>query len=56
MFKNSDNDNEKEVGHMRSGRTFREFPLVNLFEQIHEPLTQDKGFYSGEEEEFLNEE
>jgi hypothetical protein len=29
---------------------------VNLFEQSHEPLVQDEGFYSGEEEELLNEE
>jgi hypothetical protein len=56
MFKNSDNDNDTEVGHMCSGRTFREVPLVNLFEQSHEPLAQDEGFYSGEEEELLNEE
>jgi hypothetical protein len=29
---------------------------VNLFEHNHEPLVQDEGFYSGEEEELLNEE
>jgi hypothetical protein len=56
MFKNSDSDNETKVGHMRSRRTFREVPLVNLFEKSHEPLAQDEGFYSGEEEELLNEE
>lgn len=56
MFKNSDNDSDIEVGHTRNGRTFREVPLVNLFEQSHEPLAQDEGFYSGEEEELLNEE
>jgi hypothetical protein len=28
---------------------------VNLFEKSHEP-TQEEGFYSGEEEELLNEE
>jgi hypothetical protein len=56
MFKNSDNDSDTEVGHTRSGRPFREVPLVNLFEQNHEPLAQDEGFYSGEEEELLNEE
>jgi hypothetical protein len=39
---------------MCSGRTFREVPLVNLFDQSHEPLEQDEGFYSGEEEELLN--
>jgi hypothetical protein len=56
MFKNSDSDNDTEVGHTCSGRSFREVPLVNLFEQSHEPLAQDEGFYSGEEEELLNEE
>jgi len=56
MFKSSDSDNEIEVGHTRSGRSFREVPLVNMFEDNHEPLTQDEGFYSGEEEELLNEE
>jgi hypothetical protein len=56
MFKNSDSDNDTEVGHTRSGRTFREVPLVNLFEQNHEPPAQEEGFYSGEEEELLNEE
>jgi hypothetical protein len=40
----------------RSGRSFREVPLVNLFEQNHKPLAHDEGFYSGEEEELLNEE
>jgi hypothetical protein len=56
MFNNSDSDRDTEVGHMHSGRTFREVPLVNLFEQNHEPLAQEEGFYSGEEEELLNEE
>jgi hypothetical protein len=56
MFKNSDSDNHRELGHIHSGRTFREVPLVNLFEQSHEPLAQDEGFYNGEEEELLNEE
>jgi hypothetical protein len=56
MFKNSDSDNNIEVGHRHSGRTFREVPLVNLFEKTHGPLAQDEGFYSGEEEELLNEE
>jgi hypothetical protein len=56
MFKSSNNDNDTEVGHMCSGRSFREVPLVSLFEQGHEPLAQDEGFYSGEEEELLNEE
>jgi hypothetical protein len=27
MFKNSDNDNDIEVGHMRSGRVFEKFTL-----------------------------
>jgi hypothetical protein len=56
MFKNSDNDSDTEVGDTCNGRTFKEVPLVNLFEQSHEPLAQDEGFYSGEEEELLNEE
>jgi hypothetical protein len=56
MFKNLDSDNDIEVGHTRNGRTFREVPLVNLFEQSHETLAQNEGFYSGEEEELLNEE
>jgi hypothetical protein len=50
MFKNSYSDSDTEVGHIGSGRTFREVPLVNLFEQNHEPLAQDEGFYLGEEE------
>lgn len=29
---------------------------MNLFEQSHEPLARDEGFYSGEEEELLNKE
>jgi hypothetical protein len=54
MFKKSDSDNDTEVGHMHSGRTFKEVPLVNLFDQTHKPLAQDEGLYSGEEEELLN--
>jgi hypothetical protein len=30
--------------------------MVNLYVENHEPLVHDKGFYSGEEEELLNEE
>jgi hypothetical protein len=37
MFDNSDNNNDIEVGHTRSGISFREVPLVNLFEKNHEP-------------------
>ena len=48
MFKNSDRDSDIEVGHTHSGRSFREVPMVSLFKQGHEPLTQDEGFYSGE--------
>jgi hypothetical protein len=55
MFKNSNSNNDTEVRHTCSGRTFREFPLVNLFEKNQEP-TQEEGLYSGEEEELLNEE
>jgi hypothetical protein len=38
MFKNSHNDNDMEIRHTRSGRIFREVPLVNLFERDQEPL------------------
>ena len=47
MFKNSDSDSDTEVGHMHSGRSFRNIPLVNLFNQSYRPLAQDDGFYSG---------
>jgi hypothetical protein len=56
MFKNSDSDSDTEVGHMPSRKTFREVPLVNLFEKNHEPPAQEEGIYNGEEEEILNEE
>jgi hypothetical protein len=56
MFKNSDSDSDAEVGHTPRGRIFKDVPLVNLFKQNHKPLVQDKGFYSGEEEELVNEE
>jgi hypothetical protein len=56
MFNNLDNENDTEIGHTHNGRTFREVPLSNLFEQDHKPLLQEEGFYSGEEEELLNEE
>jgi hypothetical protein len=56
MFKNLGNENDTEVGNTCIGRSFREVPLVNLFEQGQEPLAQDEGFYSGEEEELVNEE
>jgi hypothetical protein len=55
MFKNSDSDNDTNIGHTHSWRTFREVPLVNLFKQSHEPK-QKEGFYGGEEEYLLNEE
>jgi hypothetical protein len=44
MFKKSDSESDIEVGHTCSGRNFIEVPLVNLFEQTHEPLSQDEGF------------
>jgi hypothetical protein len=47
MFKNLNSDGETEIEHTRSGRTFIEFPLVNLFEKSHKPT---------QEEELLNEE
>jgi hypothetical protein len=52
MFKNSDNDNDTEAGHTRSGRAFREVPLANLFKKNY----RDKGFYSGEEADLTDEE
>jgi hypothetical protein len=52
MFKNSDNDNDTEDGHTRSGRSFKEVPLMNLFKQNY----RDEGFYSGEEEDLTDEE
>jgi hypothetical protein len=54
MFKNSDSDTE--VGDMRSGRAFREVPMVNLFEKNQELPAWEEGFYNGEEEELLNKE
>ena len=52
MFKNSDSDNDIEVGHTRSGRVFKEVPLVNLFNKTY----VDEGFYSGEEVDLMGEE
>jgi hypothetical protein len=47
MFKNSDSDSDTEVGHMHSGRIFREVPFVKFFEKNHEPLAQEEEFYNG---------
>jgi hypothetical protein len=44
MFKNSDSDNDTEVGHTHSERTFKEVPLVNLFEKNKKPPAQEEGF------------
>ena len=52
MFKNSDNDNDTEVGHTRSGRPLREVPLANIFKKNY----GDEGFYSGEEADLTDEE
>jgi hypothetical protein len=52
MFKNSDSDIDTKVGHMRSGRVFREVHLVNLFKKNY----RDEGFYSGEEADLTDEE
>jgi hypothetical protein len=41
---------------MYSGGSFREVPLVNLFEENHKPPAQEEGFYNGEEEVLLNKE
>jgi hypothetical protein len=51
MLKNSDSDSDIEARHMRSGRSFRKIPLVDLFKKSYRPLAQDEGFYSGEEAE-----
>jgi hypothetical protein len=47
MFKNSDSDSDTKAGHTRSGRSFREVPLANLFKNNY----GDEGFYSEEEED-----
>jgi hypothetical protein len=52
MFKNLDSDSDTEVGHMCSGRAFREVPLVNVFKKNY----GDKGFYSREEIDLMDEE
>ena len=52
MLKNLNNDNDIEARHTRSGRVFREVPLLNLFKQNYE----DEGFYSGEEADLTYEE
>jgi hypothetical protein len=52
MFKNSDSDSDTEVGHMHSGRAFREVYLVNLFKKNY----GDEGFYIGEEADLMDEE
>jgi hypothetical protein len=52
MFRNSYSDNDIEVGHMRSGRAFREVHLANLFKKNY----GDEGFYSGEEADLTDEE
>jgi hypothetical protein len=52
MFKNSERDNDIEVGHTCIGRVFREVPLVNLFKKNY----GDEGFYSGEEADLKDEE
>jgi hypothetical protein len=52
MFKNSNSDNDTEVGHTRSGRGFKEVHLANLFKKNY----GDAGFYSGEEADLTDEE
>jgi hypothetical protein len=56
MFKNSDSDSDTMVGHTRSGRSFRNIPLSNLFKKSYVPLSQDEGFYNGEEAKRSDEE
>jgi hypothetical protein len=50
MFKNSNIDSDIEDGHTRSGRVFREFPLVNLFKKNY----GDEGFCNGEEADIID--
>jgi hypothetical protein len=52
MFKSSNSDNDTDVGHMCSGKPFREVPLANLFKKNY----GDKEFYSGEEVDLTDEE
>jgi hypothetical protein len=52
MFKNSDNDSDTKAGHMHSGIPFREVTLANLFKKNY----GDKGFYSREEADLIDEE
>jgi hypothetical protein len=52
IFNNSYSDSDTEVGHTRSGRPFREVPLVNLFNKKY----GDDEFYSGEEADLIDEE
>jgi hypothetical protein len=52
MFKNSGSDNDTESRHMRSGKSFREVHLGNLFKKNY----GDEDFYSGEEVDLTDEE
>jgi hypothetical protein len=52
MFKNSDNDIDTETRHMRNGKVFREVHIANFFKQNY----GEEGFYSGEEEDPIDEE
>jgi hypothetical protein len=52
MFRNSDNNNNIEARHTRNGRVLREVHLANLFKKNY----GDEGFYSGEEENLMDEE
>jgi hypothetical protein len=47
-----DNNSDTEVGHMYSGRVFREVHLVNLFKNNY----REEGLYSGEEADLMDEE
>jgi hypothetical protein len=51
MFKNLESDSDTEAGHIRNGRAFIEFHLVNLFKKNY----GDKGFYNGEEADLTDE-
>jgi hypothetical protein len=52
MFKNSKSDSEIKDGLTRSGRPFKEAPLVNIFKKNY----GDEEFYSGEGEDLIDKE
>jgi hypothetical protein len=51
MLKNLNNDRDIEAGHTHSGKVFREVHIANLFKKNY----GEEGFYSGEEEDLIDE-